>query len=56
MSAGLTTSMTLYFRRENARRDRVLADMGQSLDNYSEELRSEECEKGDKAIFYRYTI
>lgn len=56
MSAFLTAFMTLYFRRENARRDQVLTDMGVSLSNYSEDLRSEERERGDDAIFYRYTV
>lgn len=56
MSFILTTIMTLYFRRENARRDRVLADMGISLSEYSDEMRWEEREKGDAAIFFRFTV
>lgn len=51
----LTIFMIYYFRQENARRDRVLAHMGVSLEEYSNEMRWEEREKGDDAICYRFT-
>ncbi len=51
MSFVLTSFMTLYYRRENARRDVVLAESG-----YTDEQRFEEREKGDNAMFFRYTV
>lgn len=43
--------MTIFYRRENARRDAILADGG-----YTDEQKVEEREKGDDAMFYRYTV
>ncbi|EKD15411.1 high-affinity nicotinic acid transporter [Drepanopeziza brunnea f. sp. 'multigermtubi' MB_m1] len=51
MSFILTSIMTLYYRRENARRDAILAE-----GNYSDEQKLAEREKGDDAMFYRYTV
>lgn len=56
ISFALTTFMTLYFRRENIHRDGLCTDIGFSLEDYSEGLRSDEREKGDNAIFYRYIV
>lgn len=51
MSFVLTLIMTLYYRRENARRDAALAEGG-----YSDQQQLADREKGDDAIFFRYTI
>jgi len=51
-AAILATFMTLYLRRENARRDRVHKPPAQ----YTEEERVAEREKGDSATFFRYTV
>jgi hypothetical protein len=56
MSFVLTSFMTFYFRRENARRDKVLEGMGVTLDEYSNHLKLEEKDKGDDAVFFRYTV
>ncbi len=42
--------MTVYYRRENARRDAF------STDDLSDSQIVQESEKGDLAIFYRYTV
>ncbi|KAL4866497.1 hypothetical protein BDV12DRAFT_199096 [Aspergillus spectabilis] len=52
MSTILCTIMTIYLRRENARRDREFKAPGE----YSESEKSAEREKGDFATFFRYTI
>lgn len=52
MSITLSTFMTLYLRRENARRDRE----HKPLDKYSEADKVAEREKGDDATFFRYTV
>jgi hypothetical protein len=44
--------MTVYLRRENARRDREYA----SPCSYTEDQRLQEKEKGDNASFFRYTV
>jgi len=48
----LSIFMTIYLRRENARRDRVHKAPSQ----YTEEERVAEREKGDSATFFRYTV
>ncbi|KAH7121811.1 major facilitator superfamily domain-containing protein [Dactylonectria estremocensis] len=48
----LCAVMTLYLRRENARRDREFAPP----DQYTDEQRNLEKEMGDNATFFRYTI
>ncbi|CBF84576.1 hypothetical protein AN8955.2 [Aspergillus nidulans FGSC A4] len=52
MSTVLCTIMTIYLRRENARRDREYKPPAE----YSEAERAAEREKGDDASFFRYTI
>jgi hypothetical protein len=52
MSTCLQIFMTIYLRRENARRD---ADH-KPLDQYSEQDKAAEREKGDNATFFRYTV
>lgn len=44
--------MTLYLRRENARRDRVY----KAPELYTAAEKYEEREKGDGASFFRYTV
>jgi hypothetical protein len=56
MSFILTACMTAWLRHENARRDLVLRTRGLSLEDYSAKMKAEQEEKGDKAIFYRYTV
>ncbi|KAG8803411.1 hypothetical protein FRC17_006182 [Serendipita sp. 399] len=57
MSAILSLIMTIYLRRENARRDRVAKENGwPAPENYTEEMKEAEREKGDHASFFRYTI
>lgn len=52
MSMILCIVMTVYLRRENARRDREY----KALSEYSLEEKVAEREKGDSATFFRYTI
>jgi hypothetical protein len=52
MSLILSCFMTLYLRRENARRDREF----KSPSEYSLAERVAEREKGDNATFFRYTV
>ncbi|KAL4899061.1 hypothetical protein BDW74DRAFT_189540 [Aspergillus multicolor] len=52
MSTILCTIMTVYLRRENARRDREF----KAPNEYSETERAAEREKGDYASFFRYTV
>lgn len=52
MSTTLSIFMTLYLRRENARRDREY----KPIDQYSAQDKSAEREKGDNASFFRYTF
>lgn len=50
----LTLSMTIYYRIENARRDRVTGELaGQEL---TEEQKALEQELADNAPFFRYTV
>ena len=52
MSASLQTFMTLYLRRENARRDSVHKNPAQ----YSVQEKEAERQRGDNATFFRYTV
>jgi hypothetical protein len=52
MALCLSVYMTLYLRRENARRDREHKPPSE----YTEEERVMEREKGDDATFFRYTV
>lgn len=52
MSLVLSTCMTIYYRRENARRDRV----GRQPSEYSSDEMEAEREKGDYATFFRYMV
>lgn len=52
MACSLTIFMTLYLRRENARRDREYKPPSE----YTEAERYAEREKGDNATFFRYTV
>jgi sugar phosphate permease len=56
MSFCLTIFMTVYLRRENARRERWAVENNKALDNYTEEDKEAERERGDNATFYRYTV
>lgn len=50
----LTLFMTIWYRLENARRDRVTGDIaGQEL---TEEQKALEQELADNAPFFRYTV
>lgn len=52
MAFCLTIFMTIYLRRENARRDREY----KAPADYTEEEKHAEREKGDNATFFRYTV
>lgn len=52
MAVTLSTFMTFYYRRENARRDREY----KAPELYTEEEKAKERTKGDYASFFRYTI
>jgi hypothetical protein len=52
MSACLQIFMTIYLRRENARRDAE----HKAPELYSTEDKLAEREKGDNATFFRYTV
>lgn len=52
MALVLSVIMTVYLRRENARRDREYKPPAE----YTEEEKAAEREKGDYATFFRYTI
>ncbi|KAK4226024.1 putative high-affinity nicotinic acid transporter [Podospora fimiseda] len=52
MAMVLSILMTIYLRRENARRDREYKPPSE----YTEEERVAEREKGDNATFFRYTV
>lgn len=49
MSLCLCIFMTLYLRRENSRRDALMASQGYTLESYSEDMKEAEREKGDNA-------
>lgn len=51
MALILCTFMTIYLRRENARRDREY----KAPSDYTREEMLLESEKGDNATFFRYT-
>jgi len=48
--------MTIYLRRENARRDKLLAEQGRTLADYTDAEKEAERENGDYASFFRYTV
>ena len=52
MSGTISLTMSIYYRRENARRDREHKAPGQ----YTAEEKALEREKGDSASFFRFTI
>ena len=52
MAMVLSIFMTIYLRRENARRDREYKPPSE----YTEDERLAERERGDNATFFRYTI
>lgn len=52
MSICLQTFMTIYLRKENARRDREY----KAPSEYTEAEKEAEREKGDNATFFRYTV
>jgi hypothetical protein len=52
MSLVLCVFMTIYLRRENARRDREY----KAPSEYTLEEKLAEREKGDNASFFRYTV
>lgn len=56
MSFVLCGFMTLYLRKENARRDAILAEKGLRLEDYTDEMKDAERECGDDASFFRYTV
>ncbi|KAH6677081.1 major facilitator superfamily domain-containing protein [Halenospora varia] len=56
MSAVLTIFMTLYLRRENARRDKWAVENNMLPENYTEDQKHAQREEGDSATFFRYTI
>lgn len=56
MAFTLSTFMTCYYRRENARRDAQLRGRNMAIGDYSSEMKWEEREKGDDATFFRYTV
>jgi hypothetical protein len=56
MSAVLTIFMSLYLRRENARRDKWGVENNMLPESYTEEQKLAEREKGDNATFYRFTV
>lgn len=57
MSLVLSILMTVYLRRENARRDKVAASSGlMALEDYSQEQKNEQRDRGDNATFFRYTV
>ena len=56
MSLCLTILMSLYLRRENKRRDLWTVENNMLPENYTDEQKNAEREKGDSATFYRYTV
>ena len=52
MSTCICTFMTIYYRRENTRRDREY----KKPEGYTAEERALEREKGDAATFFRFTV
>lgn len=56
MSFCLTMFMSFYLRRENARRDQWAIDNNLQPEDYTEDQKHAERNKGDNATFYRYTV
>ncbi|KAL2061580.1 hypothetical protein VTL71DRAFT_6957 [Oculimacula yallundae] len=56
MSFTLTSFMTIYYRRENARRDALCAELEMAPGGYTDEMKWDEREKGDEALFFRYCV
>ncbi|KHJ35977.1 putative high-affinity nicotinic acid transporter [Erysiphe necator] len=56
MSFVLTLSMTIFYRRENARRDAISATQNLTTESFNDELKLAERDKGDNALFFRYTV
>jgi len=56
MSLCLTIFMSIYLRRENARREAWARENDMQLENYTEEDKTAERERGDYASFFRYTV
>lgn len=56
MSIVLSTFMTLYTRRENARRERWAVQNNLQPGNYTEDQKAAERQSGDHASFFRYTV
>lgn len=56
MSLVLSVFMTIYLGHENSRRDAVLLQQNQSLENISHDEKLAQREKGDDASFFRYTV
>ncbi|KAG0633986.1 major facilitator superfamily domain-containing protein [Tuber brumale] len=56
MSLSLCCFMTMYLRKENARRDALMSSQGLTLEGYSDDMKDSEREMGDNATFFRYTI
>lgn len=52
MSTTVCTTMTIYYRRVNASRDKN----NKNPEDYTSEEKSLEREKGDSASFFRYTV
>lgn len=48
--------MTIYYRRENARRDALCAERNIAPGGYTDEMKWDERELGDDALFFRYTV
>lgn len=45
-----------YLSRENSRRNLLLSEQNVTLENFSDEMKATQREKGDNATFYRYTV
>lgn len=56
MSFCLTMFMHFYLKRENARREKWALDNNMQPEDYTEEQKYAEREKGDYASFFRYTV
>lgn len=56
MSFLLTVFMSIYLRKENARREQWAVENNKQLDQYTDDEKDAEREKGDYATFYRYTV
>jgi len=56
MSFCLTLFMHFYLKRENARRNQWAIENNLQPEDYTEEQKYAEREKGDYASFFRYTV